>query len=177
MVSVSLAARMVLAALVAGATAGTLLVLSFWAGPLLFGSAPGWWTFRALTDWLPIGFLAGLLGATLPAFLAGSLMWSLGASVRAARHPLAWAAAGAGVGGALWTMFGPVLGEVGRDGLDPMETALLAAALFAGAGSALAFLAAMRLTGSTRRKRPSAAPSGSPRRAGHIPRSNTDSPP
>lgn len=97
-----------------------------------------------LANWLPIGFLAGLAIASLPAFFAGASMWAIGDSYGAARHPLAWAAAGAAVGGGLWVVFGILLGpdEIGADGW-----ALCAASLIAGAGGALAFLGAMRQSG------------------------------
>jgi hypothetical protein len=151
MASGGIGLRIALAALVSGATAGMLLALAFFLAVLVVGPPGPWWTLAMLIDWLQIGCVAGLVIATLPAWLAGLSMWALGASYGAARHPLAWAAAGAGVGGALWVLFGPLLGNMARDGLDRDELALLAASLLAGAGAGLAFLAAMRLTGAPAR--------------------------
>jgi hypothetical protein len=140
--------RLGLAALVSGATAGMLATLAVFLGVLLFASPEGWWGLAMLVDWLQIGFLAGLVLASLPAFFAGASMWALGQDFDPARHPLAWAAAGTAVGGALWLVFGLVLGEAGADGrLDPLESALFAASLIAGAGGAVVFLGAMRLGG------------------------------
>ncbi|HEX8626301.1 MAG TPA: hypothetical protein VF782_14665 [Allosphingosinicella sp.] len=149
--------RLGLAALASGSAAGTLATLAVFVGGLLFGSPPGWWGFAMLLDWLQIGFLAGLVVASLPAFFAGASMWALGADFEAARHPLAWAAAGAAVGGALWLLFCVALGRAGPDGgLQPLEAGILAASLVAGAGGALTFLGAMRLdarlSGSARRR-------------------------
>jgi hypothetical protein len=139
--------RLGLAAIVSGAAAGMLATLAVFLGGL-FGSPGSWWAFGMLVDWLPIGFLAGLAIASLPAFFAGALMWALGDNFGAARHPLAWAAAGAAVGGALWILFGLVLGSAGAGGgLAALEAALLAASLVGGSGGALTFLGAMRLGG------------------------------
>ncbi|HYI41069.1 MAG TPA: hypothetical protein VE053_12200 [Allosphingosinicella sp.] len=143
--------RLGLAALVSGAAAGMLATLALFIGGLLFGSPGSWWAFAMLADWLPIGFLAGLVIASLPAFFAGSSMWALGDDFPYARHPLAWAAAGAAVGGALWSLFVLMLGTGGAGRLDAMDAALLAAGLVAGAGGALAFLGAMRLSGARQR--------------------------
>jgi hypothetical protein len=153
MASGRIVARLGLAALASGGTAGLLLTLAVFFGGLLSGYARSWWTASALLDWLPIGFLAGLFAASLPAFFAGAGLWSIGDTVRAVRHPLAWAASGAVIGGALWALYLLGLGSVGENGLDTGEMALLAAGLVAGCGGALAFLAVMRLSGLPRRQR------------------------
>jgi hypothetical protein len=144
--------RLGVAALASGSAAGLIATLSFFFGVLLFGSPERWWGFAMLGDWLPLGLLAGLAVASLPAFFAGAAMWALGDGFAAARHPLAWAAAGAAVGGALWAVLGLVLGSVAAGGLDSDEIALLAAGLIGGAGGALAFLGTMRLSGPPWRK-------------------------
>jgi hypothetical protein len=138
--------RLGLAALVAGGAAGILLALAVFLGGLLAGPAPEWWVFAMLIDWLQVGFLAGLVVATPPAFLAGASLWALGESFEAARRPPAWAAAGAFVGAALLALFEGLSGRFGSGGgLEAFDMAILAAALAAGAGSALAFLGSMRL--------------------------------
>lgn len=148
MASGGMMVRLGLAALVSGAAAGLLATLALFIGGFLFGSPGSWWASAMLVDSLQVAVLAGLIVASLPAFFAGASMWALGDAFGAARHPLAWAAAGAAVGGALWIVFGLVLGRAGAGGgLDAFEAALLAASLVAGAGGALAFLAAMRLGG------------------------------
>jgi hypothetical protein len=148
MISGRMMVRLGLAALVSGAAAGMLATLAVFLGVLLFGSPEGWWGLAMLVDWLQLGFLAGLVVASLPAFFAGISMWAIGQDFVAARHPLAWAAAGTAVGAALWVVFGLVLGKAGADGrLDSLDLALLGASLIAGAGGALAFLGAMRLGG------------------------------
>lgn len=140
--------RLGLAALVAGGAAGILLPLAVFLGALLAGPAPEWWVFAMLIDWLQVGFLAGLVVATLPAFLAGASLWALGESFEAARRPPAWAAAGAFVAAALLALFAWGSGTLGSGvGLDAFDIAILVAALAAGAGSALAFLGSMRLAG------------------------------
>ena len=148
MASGGMIARLGVAALVSGAAAGTLLPLAIFLGGLLAGSAASWWGFAMLIDWLQVGFVAGLVVATLPAFFAGASMWALGASFDSARRPSAWAVAGAAVGGAGWALLGLAIGRLdGGGGLDAFEAAILAATLAAGAGAALAFLGAMRLMG------------------------------
>jgi hypothetical protein len=140
--------RLGVAALVSGAVAGMLAILALFFGGLLFGSPGSWWAFSMLAEWLVIGLLAGLVVASLPAFFAGASMWALGDGFGPARHPFAWAAAGAVVGAALWALLGLLLGRAGAGGgLNAFETALLAASLVAGAGGALAFLGVMRLGG------------------------------
>ncbi len=151
MVLTTTVGRLALAALVSGATAGSLLVLSHGFSPLLTGSPASAWAFAMLIEGLLIGLLGGLTVASLPAFVAGATMWRLGESYDAARHPCGWAAAGAAVGGGLWALFALLFGTVGRGGLDVMEVVLLAAGLIAGAGAALAFLGVMRLSGGPRR--------------------------
>ncbi|HEX8062424.1 MAG TPA: hypothetical protein VF535_04335 [Allosphingosinicella sp.] len=147
MLSGGMMLRMGLAALASGSAAGLLTTLALFFGGLVFGSPGGWWGFAMLGDWLPIGLLAGVAVAGLPALFAGTAMCGLGVSFPAARRPLAWAAAGAAVGGALWILFCLVLGSVAERGLDALEIALLAAGLIGGAGGALAFLGTMRLSG------------------------------
>lgn len=147
MLSGGMMLRMGMAALVSGSAAGLLATLAFFFGGLLFGSPGGWLGLAMLGDWLGIGLLAGLAVASLPAFFAGTAMWALGDGWPAARAPLAWAAAGAAVGGGLWAFFCLLLGSVAAGGLDALEVALLAAALVGGAGGALAFLGTMRLGG------------------------------
>ena len=140
--------RLGVAALVSGAAAGTLLPLAICLAGLFAGSAASWWGFAMLITWLQVGFVAGLVVASLPAFFAGASMWALGASFDSARRPSAWAVAGAAVGGAGWVLLGLVIGGLDSgDGLDAFESAILAATLAAGAGAALAFLGAMRLMG------------------------------
>lgn len=138
--------RLGLAALVSGASAGMLIpVMVFLGGLALGGWTADWDSFAMLVEWLGFGFLVGLILAALPAFLAGASMWALGRNFESARRPVPWAAAGAVVAGALWALAQLVSGGFGN--LDFFETSLLAASLPAGAGGALAFLAAMRLSG------------------------------
>ena len=145
--------RMALAALLSGAAAGLLLTLAvpfaFW----LLDPRAGWTAADSflplpLARALPFAIWAGLLVATLPAFLAGALMWALAARSEAAASPAAWAAAGAGVGGALLALVYVTLSGA-ADGLELGRTdaALLAAFLAAGAGTALVFRGVMRLSG------------------------------
>lgn len=143
--------RLGLAALVSGAAAGMLATVAVFLDELFFRSAERWWTLSILADWLPIGLLAGLVIGSLPAFFAGASMWTLGHDFEAARHPLAWAVAGAAVGGALWGLFVLLLAGPGAGARFDL---LLAASLVAGAGGALAFLGAMRLGGSRFRRAP-----------------------
>ena len=137
--------RLALAALASGAAAGMLLPLTLFVAAFAAGTAASWWAFAALVDWLKIGFVAGLVLASFPAFFAGASMWALAGSIEAARRPSAWAAAGAAVGGAGWTLLGLMLR--GGGAVDAFELAILAAALAAGAGAALAFRGTMRLLG------------------------------
>ena len=153
--------RLGLAALASGAAAGLLLPLIYFLGALALGGWPADGPAVALLiEWLQVGFVAGLVLATLPAFLAGASMRALGARFGAARRPLPWAAAGAFVAAALWALaylagglFGSGFGE-----LDFLAMSLLAASLPAGAGAALVFRAAVRL-GERLPDDPSAAPS------------------
>lgn len=147
MLSGGMMLRIGFAALVSGSAAGLLATLALFFAGLFFGSPGGWWGFWMLADWLPLGFLAGLAVASLPAFFAGMAMCGLGEGFPAARRPFAWAAAGASVGGALWVLFSLLLGSVAEGGLDALEVALLAVGLIGGAGGALAFLGTMRLSG------------------------------
>lgn len=147
MLSVGMMLRMGLAALVSGSAAGLLAMLTLFFGALFFGWPGGWWVFAMLGGRFPLWFLAGLTVLSLPALLAGAAMCGLGDSFPAARRPLAWAAAGAAVGGALWALFCLILGSVARGGLDALDVALLAATVIGGAGGALAFLGTLRLSG------------------------------
>jgi hypothetical protein len=140
-------ARLALSALVAGAVAGMLLPVAFFLGGLALG---GWGadreSFARLIEALQIGLLAGSVLATLPALFAGAALWALGESFDSARRPPAWAAAGAAVTGALWLLL-QFLDGGGLGHPDFLEMSVLAAGLPAGAGGALAFLGAMRLSG------------------------------
>lgn len=152
MMTVGMLMRLGLAALVAGVTSGALLVLAVYFGGAGIGHPEIPWMSAMLFDWLETGLVAGLAVASIPAFVAGAAMWGLGRRIAAARRFPAWAAAGAAVGGALFALFGLVLGKMGRGGLDSFETVLLCASLIAGAGGALAFLLAIRLSGPARRR-------------------------
>jgi hypothetical protein len=173
--------HLALAACLSGATAGLLLAMaifsaSHWAEPVAS------WTparLRELLALAELGLTLGIVVASWPAFAAGSAMWAIGRRSQAARHGLAWAAAGSAVGALVWTLLElavPTSGGGAR--LGYADAGILAACLAAGAGAALAFRATMRVRGGRgHRSAPSAAPSGSPRRAGHIRRSDNCSRP
>ena len=132
------------AALVSAAAVGLLLPLGIFFGAMLLG---GWsWHFAtatALAGGLGVGLEAGLVGATLPAFVAGAAMCALGRRFEAARRARVWGAAGAGAGLLLWAVAATaVVIRVGEPGLARPDGALLAAGL--GAGAALAFRAVAR---------------------------------
>jgi hypothetical protein len=138
--------RLALAALVSGAAAGLLAILALYVGALLL---LGGWAWEGLTPErlfaaLAAGMAAGLVVASLPAFLAGAAMCALGRRFEAARRVPAWAAAGAGAGLLLWAAFAiGVRARLGEPGLGGPDATLLAAC-FVGAGSALAFRAVVR---------------------------------
>lgn len=144
--------RMALAALASGAAAGPLLILLVALPLWLFDPRQGWAAAEAMLPMLPrFLFLAvsvGLVVATLPAFLAGAAMWALARRFEAASRPPAWAAAGAGVGAAFLVLTYVALGQRSAGfQLAGTDFALLAAFLLAGAGTALVFWGAMRLSG------------------------------
>ncbi|HEX6374480.1 MAG TPA: hypothetical protein VFZ91_02045 [Allosphingosinicella sp.] len=153
MAAVTIMLRLGLAALVAAAAAGSLLTLSIFLGSLVAAPPPGWTTVELLA-WLRFGIEAGLIVATLPAFVAGALMEALGMRAPAARRAAAWAAAGAVIGAALWALFEAALWRSHREpAMFGQDLALLAACLAAGAGAALAFRWVMRRTQWLERRR------------------------
>jgi hypothetical protein len=139
--------RLALAALVSGATAGLLATLSILLAMLIGGR--GAWKAPAPGDLavlLADGFGAGLIVASLPAFVGGAAMCALGRRFDYARRAPAWAAAGAGAGLVLWAVAATAVRiRVGEPGLARADGALLAAGL--GAGAALAFRAVARPAG------------------------------
>lgn len=137
--------RLALAALVSGATAGLLMTSAILLAMLSRGDPAGDpVTAGDLAVALAAGVEAGLIAASLPAFLAGSAMHALGRRFRAARRASAWAAAGAGAGASAWaTVAAASWIKVGEPGLTSPDSVLLAAIL-AGTAAALAFRAVAR---------------------------------
>ncbi len=137
--------RLALAALASGATAGLLMSSAILLALLAGGASAGEEvTVGGLAVALAAGVEAGLVGASLPAFLAGSAMHALGRRFAAARRSAAWAAAGGGAGASAWAILAAaarlVVGERGLTGTGPAPLA----AMLAGTAAALAFRAVAR---------------------------------
>jgi len=149
--------QLILASAVASAAAG-MLVLFLILAEQLAASEPGAAALAgrllfALFFTLFVGGLAILPAvtlATLPAFLAGAILWTLGRSRAWARRRSAFALAGAGLGGAARFLLARTDMTDDLVGLGPAAlsgAATAGAFLLAGAASGLVFRAAMIIIG------------------------------
>lgn len=144
--------RLGFAACLSGAVAGLLLAGAMFFGAHLDEPVSGW-AITGSAGLAELGSLAqfavttGIIVASVPAFLAGAALWGLGRHRRAARHVLAWAAAGAAVGAHLWALLELAFWTPGRGArLTYVDAGFFLACLIAGAGAALAFRTTMNCT-------------------------------
>jgi hypothetical protein len=153
MLAGSTIARLGLAALLSGAAAGLLLILSLFIGALLARSGLG----SGISDgsgvgmllmMIGLGALAGIVLAAPPSFVAGAAMTGFAIRFETARRVPAWAAAGAAVGFGFWCLAALTLRPFfPPSGPGAADAALLTAFLLSGAAAALIFRGVMKLTG------------------------------
>lgn len=141
--------RLGFAASLSGAVAGLLLAVALFFGSHLDEPLLGWGSVRSgglaeLWSLALFGITMGIFVATLPAFFAGTALWGMSRYKQGARHPLAWAGAGAAVGAFLWALLELSFWTPGRGAhLGYVDAGFFLACLIAGTGGALAFRATM----------------------------------
>jgi hypothetical protein len=154
MAGIVMVLRLALAACLSGAAAGLLASLSIFFAPHLADPLDNWSReaparLAELLATAEFGITLGIFVAGPPAFAAGSGMWALGRYSQSARHALAWAAVGGGIGAFLWALLELSFWTPGRGAaMTWVDAATFGICLASGAGGALVFRAAMRLGGS-----------------------------